>query len=96
MKNVTPPILFAPFRSVFLAIFLGLTLGPLGLIYSTVVGSVIMLFITLVLNLVDAYVHFPDGWMFVIWFVCVYWNVLATNAHNKQILTQYGVAVTEE
>ena len=94
MKYSRPPIMFAPFKSIFLAMLLALILGPFGLLYSTIVGSLIMLVVTFIFFVISPYTSM--GLVYVSWIICLYWTVLSCNAYNKRILSQYGITSIEE
>jgi len=94
MQYSRPPIMFAPFKSVFLAMILAIFLGPFGLLYSTFIGSLIMLVVTFIFFMLSAMTS--GALVYLAWAICLYWTVLSTNAYNKRILTQYGIATIEE
>lgn len=72
-------LMVAP-KSLALAIILALFFGPLGLLYSTVKGAVIMFCITFVVALVTL----GFGYFFMTP-ICAIWAALATNAHNDAL-----------
>jgi hypothetical protein len=67
-------------KSVGISILLTVLFGPLGMLYSTVPGGVIMM----VVSLIVAVVTFAVG-LFVTWPICVVWGAMAASAHNKKL-----------
>jgi uncharacterized RDD family membrane protein YckC len=67
-------------KSVGLALVLTFFFGPLGMLYSTVAGALIMLVVTFVSAL------FTFGLAFVItWPICMIWGGLAAASHNTAL-----------
>ena len=68
-------------KSLPLAIILALFFGPLGMLYSTVKGAVIMFFVSFVVGVLTAlfglFITIPIG---------VIWAAMATNAHNAALM----------
>lgn len=63
------------------AIILAILFGPLGMLYSTVKGGVIMFIISIVVGI------FTLGFgLFILWPICVIWSAVATNSHNQKML----------
>jgi putative Ca2+/H+ antiporter (TMEM165/GDT1 family) len=70
-----------PTKSLLVAILLALILGPIGLFYSSVIGALIMLVITVIIG----FVTLGFG-IFISWIICIIWAIIATNRHNKKII----------
>lgn len=68
-------------KSMVVAILLAIFFGPLGMLYSTVSGGVIMIVISLVIG----FITLGFG-IFLTWPVCVIWAAVATNSYNKKAL----------
>ena len=68
-------------KSLALAIILALFFGPLGLLYSTVKGAVIMFFVNIVVGVLTIGVG-----LFITWPIGVVWAAMATNAHNAALV----------
>lgn len=65
-------------KSPAIAFVLTLLLGPVGLFYSSVVGGIFMLTITLIVALA------AGGSAFLVtWPICIVWGVIATIAHAR-------------
>lgn len=73
-----PPV---PFKSTAAALLFCALLGPVGLLYSTVVGGVVML----VLGFIVLGFKFIVPIVFV-WLISCVWGVAATNRYNKKLL----------
>ena len=68
-------------KSVGLAFVLTFLFGPLGLFYSSVVGGVVMLIITVIIGIVSF------GFLaFLTWIQCIIWGVVEANNANKKML----------
>jgi len=68
-------------KSVGVSILLTVLFGPLGMLYSTVSGGVIMLIATLVL----AVFTFGLG-VLITWPICIIWGAVATNSYNEKLV----------
>lgn len=68
-------------KSTAVAVILSILFGPLGMLYSTVMGGIIMMIISLVVGI------FTLGFGLIItWPICVIWSALAASSHNKKAL----------
>ena len=68
-------------KSMAVAIILAILFGPLGMLYATVMGGVVML----VISLLAAIFTLGFG-LFITWLICVIWAAVAANSHNKKML----------
>lgn len=68
-------------KSTMVAVILAFLFGPLGMMYSTITGGVIMLIISLIVGLLTL----GFGLLFT-WPVCVIWAALAADRQNKKAL----------
>lgn len=75
------PLIVIPTKSVGLAIFLGAAFGPLGLLYSTIIGAVVMFLVNIFVGLVT----FGFG-LFLTWPICAVWAAVAAQAYNRRLL----------
>lgn len=71
-------VLVRPAKSVGLAILLAILFGPLGMLYSTVSGALLMMFVSFMLGFLSASIS-----LFVTWPVCVIWAALAAESYNR-------------
>ncbi len=76
----TTTIVYIERKSVGLALLLTILFGPLGMLYSTVMGALIMLVVTSVL----AYFTFGAS-LFVTWPLCVVWGCLAARRSKRRV-----------
>ena len=74
------PLLLAPPKSVALAVVLTFFFGPLGLFYSSVVGGVVMLLV----SLIAAGATFGIGLLFT-WPACMIWGAIAAANYNSAL-----------
>jgi hypothetical protein len=68
-------------KSVWVAILLTFFFGPLGMLYSTVTGGILMFFVTILL----AIVTFGFG-LFITQPICIVWAAIAASNHNKMFI----------
>ncbi len=88
MENQLPPsppqqpqyIVVKTNKSVGLALLLTFLFGPLGLLYATVSGALIMLFISLIV----AFITFGFG-ILITWPICMIWAAIAVNNQNNRM-----------
>lgn len=70
-----------PFKSVAVALIFSVVLGPVGLLYSSVWGGVLMIMLAIIAA--SGKMLFP---MFVVWVGCCVWSVAAVEKHNRSLL----------
>jgi hypothetical protein len=91
-EPVPPPRALAPVvvvsnpKSVGVAILLAFCFGPLGMLYSTVGGAVVMFFVSFFVGIVTLGMG-----LFITWPACVIWAAYAASEHNRRL--PYGVQV---
>ena len=67
-------------KSMGITILLTILFGPLGMLYSTILGGVIMIFVSVIIAM------FTLGFgLLITWPVCVIWGAVATNKYNKNL-----------
>lgn len=67
-------------KSMVASILLSLIFGPLGLLYASVTGGIVMLLISIVVAI------FTLGLGLLITFpICIIWAVIATNTYNENV-----------
>jgi len=76
-----PIIVVLPVKSTGLAIILAVVFGPIGLLYSSVLGAIVMF----VVNIIVGIVTLGFG-LFLTWPICGLWAALAVMSHNKKLL----------
>jgi hypothetical protein len=67
-----------PAKSVGAAILLTFLFGPLGMLYSTVPGALVMLAISVVLAFATAGIS-----VFITWPICIIWGAVAAQSYNE-------------
>ncbi len=68
-------------KSAGLAILLAVLFGPLGLLYSTIMGAAVMF----IVNIIAAVVTMGFG-LILTWPICGIWAFVAVNSYNKKLL----------
>lgn len=76
-------IVVTPTKSVGISLILTILFGPLGMLYSTVWGGIIMT----ILSIPVALFTMLFG-LIIIWPICVIWGAMAVSSSNKRILAQ--------
>lgn len=82
MSNTSAPqtVIAVPVKSVGVSLLLTFFFGPLGMLYSTVVGAIIMIVISVILFLVT----FGFS-VFITWPVSMIWGAIAASMHNNKV-----------
>ena len=69
-------------RSVGVALVLTFLFGPLGMLYSTISGAIIMIVVSVVLGV------FTLGFSLLLtWPISMIWGAMAASAHNQRVLS---------
>lgn len=77
-QHITHTVVVAtPKKSVGLSVVLALLFGPLGMLYVTVSGAVVMFFVSLVLGMITLGFGLPLAWI-----GCVIWALKAAEKAN--------------
>ena len=86
-----PPqvIIVKPLKSVGVAIALSFVFGPLGMLYSTIIGAVVMFFVNVFALLLTAGLGFILTWP-----AGMVWAAMAASNHNKNLLSGTPAAGT--
>ncbi len=84
-QNQYPPqqphiIIVKSGKSVGVAILLSFLLGPLGMLYSTISGGIIMMVVCGIVALITL-----GFGLFFMWPVCIIWAAIAASNHNKRL-----------
>ena len=74
-------IVVTPTKSMGISIMLTVLFGPLGMLYSTIWGGVIMLVISAVVGVVTL-----GFGLIITWPIGVIWAAVATSSYNKKLL----------
>ena len=79
-RVVRGPLVVLPMKSVGISLILTFLFGPLGMLYSTVSGGLIMM----ALNVLVGCLTF--GWgLLLTWPICIVWGALAASVYNNKI-----------
>lgn len=74
-------IVVVPTKNTGLAIALAFFFGPLGLLYSTVLGGIVMFFVNILVGV------FTAGFgLLLTWPACAVWAYVATKSYNDKLL----------
>lgn len=68
-------------KSMGVAIILTVLFGPLGMLYSTILGGIIMCVISLIVGIVTL-----GFGLLLTWPICIIWAAVATSSFNKKLL----------
>ena len=79
-SNPPQTIIVKSGKSVGIAILLSFLFGPLGMLYSTIVGGIVMFFATGIAFLLTAGLG-----LFLTWPIGVIWAAVAASNHNKKL-----------
>jgi len=66
-------------KSVAVSLLLTFFLGPLGMLYSTILGGIIMFFVSIILGFLTLGLSF-----FITQPICLVWGVVSVNSYNKR------------
>ena len=69
-----------------IAILLAILFGPLGMLYSTVLGGLIMFSVNLLIVLLTC--GFGSFLILITWPICVVWAAIAVDSHNKKVMAR--------
>ena len=64
-----------------IAILLTVLFGPLGMLYSTIGGAIVMAIVSAVIGIITLGLG-----ALAVWPVCVIWAAMATSSYNKKLL----------
>lgn len=70
-------------KSVGVAFLLALLFGPLGLLYASVAGGIIMLIVSVLAAFVSVFTFGVPT--FICWVICIVWACVAANGHNSRL-----------
>lgn len=80
-NNVVPQVMVVkPVKSVGIAILLTVLFGPLGMLYSTIVGAIIMIILTVLVGALTVGIG-----LIITWPICILWGALSASAYNRKI-----------
>jgi hypothetical protein len=80
------PVIVARTKSVALSLVLTFFLGPLGMLYSTIFGALVMIALS-----IPAFIITLGHAGFIIWPVSMIWGAWATHRYNQRLLFRAGI-----
>jgi ABC-type phosphate transport system permease subunit len=87
MSQYPPPtVIVANTKSVALSLVLTFFLGPLGMLYSTIWGAIVMIVLS-----VPVFILTLGHGAFLIWPVSMIWGAWATHRYNQRLLRRAGI-----
>lgn len=82
-QNTSQHIVVTPTKSVGISLILTILFGPLGMLYSTVFGGIIMLIVGLVIG------FFTLGFgVAIVWPISIIWGAMAVSGSNQKAINQ--------
>lgn len=79
-ENVNVVVTKSP-KSVGIAIILSFLFGPLGMLYSTILGGIIMFIISIIVAIFTLGIG-----LIVTWPICIIWAAIAASMHNRKLM----------
>ncbi len=88
MKESTqhPTTLLIPCKSTALGLLFSVLLGPIGMLYATIWGAMVMAFLEVVVFKGTPQPLLHPGSLILLWFVGCMWSIMSINHYNKKIL----------
>jgi hypothetical protein len=77
-------------KSAGIAFLLAFFFGPLGLLYASVIGGIIMIILSLIIGIFTLGIGLIIGWV-----ISIIWAVVAVNMHNKKLLAKPPLGTTK-
>jgi uncharacterized membrane protein YdbT with pleckstrin-like domain len=68
-------------KSLGISILLTVLFGPLGMLYSTIPGAIIMAVISVILGVITLGIG-----LLITWPICIIWGAVATSSYNKKLI----------
>jgi hypothetical protein len=81
MTEQAPRTVVTPTKSMGVAILLTILFGPLGMLYATIPGALVMI----VVSVLVAIVTFGLG-LLITWPISIIWAAIATSRYNRRLL----------
>ncbi|MCG3119873.1 MAG: hypothetical protein ALAOOOJD_02410 [bacterium] len=76
-SNAPQTVVTVPVKSIGVSLLLTFFFGPLGMLYSTIWGGIIMLIVSIILGLITLGLS-----LFLTWPICMIWGAVAANSYN--------------
>lgn len=81
MTNGQQPVVVTATKSAGVAIILTVLFGPLGMLYSTIGGGIIMMVVSLLVAIPTA-----GFGLIITWPICIIWAAVAASSYNKKLV----------
>lgn len=88
-QPVQTTIIVSPQKSMGMALALTFFFGPLGLLYASVAGGIIVFILTIIIGIITFGLGFIVGWV-----VSMIWAAIAVNRHNAKVLNSLNPPVS--
>jgi hypothetical protein len=82
-------IFIRPFKNMAVAILLAFFLGPIGLLYATFLGGVIMAIIIFILLSATLASQSIGPLVVLAWLICPFWAALSCGRQNKKMMRRF-------
>jgi hypothetical protein len=82
-NNQTTRVIAIPTKSVGVSLILTFLFGSLGMLYSTIIGAIIMLIIEVIVGILTLGIG-----LLVIHPICMIWGAIAVNNYNKKLMNR--------
>ena len=79
----TQRIIVTSTKSVGISLILTFLFGSIGMLYSTIIGAIIMSIVSIIIGVLTLGMG-----LFLVWPICMIWGALAAVSHNKKLLEQ--------
>lgn len=89
MKQVK--IVLNPLRSPIAALLLSVVFGPVGLIYASIVGAIVMIFLFLIGYGTNSF--YALG---LVWLLSCFWSVMAVNRYNRCLMRKLAIKTASD
>jgi ABC-type phosphate transport system permease subunit len=80
------PVIVARTKSVALSLVLTFFLGPLGMLYSTILGAIVMIVLS-----VPLFILTLGHAAFLVWPISMIWGAWAAHRYNQRLLRRAGI-----
>jgi hypothetical protein len=79
-QTAKPVVVVTP-KSMGISILLTFLFGPLGMLYSTIPGAIVMMVVSGIVLVTTAGLGF-----IITWPICIVWGAVATSSYNKKLM----------
>ena len=89
-QPIQTTIIVSPQKSMGAALALTFFFGPLGLLYASVAGGIIMFILTVIVGILTLGIGFVVGWI-----GSIIWAAIAVNRHNAKVLNNLSPSISD-